>query len=99
MTTKILFEICSDYFNNQTEIEERKIGNLKILPKKGDLSKPNNGRGINLLHVVSKVVSIVTTSGLQHALEKFGTPLQFGSCLLKDLFLYVLYYKCVKNMT
>ena len=28
-----MFEICSDYFNNQTEIDEWKIGNLKILQK------------------------------------------------------------------
>ena len=68
------------FLNNQTEIDKWKIGNLKILPKKGDLFNPNNWRGINLLDVVSKVVSIVITSRLQSALEKFGTPLQFGSC-------------------
>ena len=39
---KILFEICSDFFNNEIEIEEWKIGNLNILPKKGHLSNPNN---------------------------------------------------------
>ena len=31
--------------------------------------------------MVSKVVSIVITSRLQSTLEKFGTPLQLGSCL------------------
>ena len=77
---KVLFDICSDYFDNHTEIDEWKIGSLKILPKKGDLSNPNNWREINLQDVISKVVSIVITSRLQSTLEKFGTPLQFGSC-------------------
>ena len=48
--------------------------------KKIDLSNPNNKRGINLLDVVSKVVSIVIISCLQYFLEKFDTPLQFRSC-------------------
>ena len=39
---KVLFEICSDYFDNYTEIDEWKISNLKILPKKEIyLPKPN----------------------------------------------------------
>ena len=74
-----MFEICSDYFNNQTKIDEWKIGNVKIF-QKIDLSNPNNKRGINLLDVVSKVVSIVIISRLQYSLEKFDTPLQFRSC-------------------
>ena len=50
---RILFQICSNYFNDDDlDIEEWKIGNLKILPNKGDLSSPNNWRGINLLDMV-----------------------------------------------
>ena len=45
----VLFGICYDFFDGNVEIEERQIGNLKILPKKGDTSNPNNWRGINLL--------------------------------------------------
>ena len=49
--------------------------------KKRDLSNPNNWRGINLLDVVSKVISIVITNRLQLVLTKIGTPVQFGSTL------------------
>ena len=49
--------------------------------KKGDLSNPNNWRGINLLDVVSKVISLVVTNRLQIVLKKIGTPMQLGSTL------------------
>ena len=75
----VLFEICYDFFDGNVEIEEWQIGNLKILPKKGDTSNPNNWRGINLLDVVSKLMSIILNTRLQIALEKYGTPLQFGA--------------------
>ena len=58
---RVLFKICYKYFNDELDIEEWKIGNLKILPKKGDLSNSNNWRGINLLDVVSNLMSIVLT--------------------------------------
>ena len=38
------------------EYPEWRIASIKALPKKGDLSDPNNWRGIVLLDVVSKVV-------------------------------------------
>ena len=55
------------------------IENLKILPKKGDLSNPNNWREINFLDVVSKLMSILLTILLQIVLGKLGTPIQFGA--------------------
>ena len=55
------------------------MGSLKILLKKGDLTNPNNWRGINLLDISSKVVSLVVTVRLQKALERYGIPNQFGS--------------------
>ena len=61
-----LFKIYYDYFENDQEIEECQFTCLKILPKKGNLLDPNNWRGINLLDVVSKVISLVITSRLQH---------------------------------
>ena len=36
----VLFQICSDFLNGNVEIEDWQIGNLKILPKKGDTSNP-----------------------------------------------------------
>ena len=38
--------------------EEWKSAPLKVLPKKGDLSDPNNWRAIALMDVTSKIVSI-----------------------------------------
>ena len=37
---------------------------LKLLPKKGDLSNPNNWRGISLLDIVSKIISSIIASRL-----------------------------------
>ena len=73
----ILFQICSDFLDNDVEIEDWKVGNLKILPKKGDSSNPNNWRGINLLDVVSKLMSIIINTRNQEALKKYGTSLRF----------------------
>ena len=53
---------------------------LKIIfPKKDKLSDTNNWRGINLLDVVSKVISLVISSRLQHTLKTEDTPIQFGT--------------------
>ena len=67
-----LFQICYDYFENDQEIEEWQKGCLKILQKKGNLSDPNNWRGINLLDVVSKVISLVITSRYPHPIWCFS---------------------------
>ena len=45
---------------------------------KGDSSNPNNWRSINLLDVVSKLMSIIINTRIQEALKKYGTSLQFG---------------------
>ena len=59
-------------------VSECQTGNLKILPRKGDLSNTNDWRGINLLDVTSKVISIVITCRFQSALNIDGIPFQFG---------------------
>ena len=56
---KTLFHIYYKYFNNELDIEEWQQGNVT---KKSDLSYTNNWRGINLLDVTSKVISIVISS-------------------------------------
>ena len=53
----------------------------KNTSKKGNISNPNNWCGINLLDVVSKVISIIITNRLQLVLKKIGTPMPFGSTL------------------
>ena len=77
--TKILFDIGYKFFNDEISIQDWQIGNLKILPKEGDLSSTNNWRGINLLDITSKVIYIVITSRIQSALRIDGIPFQFGS--------------------
>ena len=47
--------------------------------KKGNLTNPNNWRGIRLSDVTSKVISIEITSRLQSALNIEGVPTQFRS--------------------
>ena len=74
-----LFDICADYFNNDLSTDDWEIGCSKILPKRGNLSDPNNWREINLLDVVSKIMSLVITFRLQHTLKIEGTPAQFGA--------------------
>ena len=75
----ILFEICSKHFEGDCDILEWQVGTLTILPKKRDLINPNNLRGINLLNVVSKTISIVIISRLQTLLLIQGMPTQFRS--------------------
>ena len=48
-----------------TNFEERKLFNLKILPKKGDLSDPNNRRPIMLLDVLRKVTGFLSRNGCE----------------------------------
>ena len=58
----LLFQICSDCFDSDVEIENWQVENLKILPKKGDASNPKNWRGIDLLEIISKLMSIIINS-------------------------------------
>ena len=39
---EVLFEICSDYFENDSTIEELQLCSLKIISEKGDLSNPKS---------------------------------------------------------
>ena len=43
------------------------------------MSNPINLRGINLLDVVSKLMSILLTIRLQIILKNIGTPIKFGA--------------------
>ena len=70
--TLILFRLCADYFDNKVDIKEWDMESFNVLPKKEDLTNPNNWRGINLLDISSKVVSIVVTVRLQKVLERYG---------------------------
>ena len=73
------FEIIWDYFNDDIDIPEWHWGNLRALPKSGDLTSPHKWRGINLLDTACKIMSSIVTKRLQCALTHSGYPHQFGS--------------------
>ena len=50
--------------NSKFNYEEQKIATVTPLPKKGNLTDPNNWYGIALLDVVSKIISIFLNSRL-----------------------------------
>ncbi len=52
---------------------------LRCLPKKGDLTLPNNWRGICLQDMVTRVLSSIITRRLHKVLRLHGTATQFGS--------------------
>ena len=75
----IIFKhIIIDFWENELPPELWEIGLLKILPKKGDLSKPGNYRGIMLLEVVYKVVAKIIHSRLQPIVESLDHEAQCG---------------------
>ena len=76
---KLLFSILKAYFEDKIDIPEWHWGNLRILPKSGDLSSLHKWRGINLLDTASKIMSIIVTKRLQKELNREGYDLQFGS--------------------
>jgi hypothetical protein len=60
------------------QYEEWLVARLKLLPKKGDLSKCNNWRGICLLDIASKVMSSVIVARMSLIQEHEGLEEQTG---------------------
>ena len=75
----VLYEYIKTYIETDEDFDEWKVSHLVPLPKKGDLSNPNNWRGINLLDVTSKLVSIIVNKRLQKMLKIRGITHQFGA--------------------
>ena len=74
----ILKSILIDFWENELPPQQWEVGLLKILPKKGDLTKPGNYRGIMLLEIVYKVVAKLTHSRLQPIVESLDHEAQCG---------------------
>ena len=51
--------VILQFWDSGTVPKERNIGPLIILSKKGDLSLPNNYRGVILLEVAHKIIAII----------------------------------------
>ena len=60
------------------------MSKLKILPKKGDLSDPNNWRPIMLLDVLQKIMSSLIAQRLQDLLKVVGIEEQYGFLINRD---------------
>ena len=71
--------IVVDFWLNERPPEEWEIGGmLKILAKKGDLSKPGNYRGIMMLEVAYKIIAILLHERLQPIAEGLDQEPQCG---------------------
>jgi len=74
----VLKSIIHDFWENELPPEQWETGLLKILPKKGDLSKPGNYRGIMMLEIVYKTVAKIVHSRLQPIVESLDHESQCG---------------------
>ena len=76
---KLLTFLNEWLMNEDVTYLEWLIASLKVLPKKGDLKNPNNWRGIILLDINSKIISIFINIKLQKLLKTRGIAHQFGA--------------------
>ena len=72
------YGIIIDFWTHTNDPEEFHTAKLCILPKKGDLKLPKNYRGICLLDVASKVVSLIIAERCQSVLKLYGMDEQNG---------------------
>ena len=73
-----LYRIISDVWINEPCPSQWDIGRLVILPKKGDLSKPGNYRGIMLLEIAYKIIAIIIHKRLQPLIDRLDHENQCG---------------------
>jgi len=74
----ILKSIILEFWENELPPEQWETGLLKTLPKKGDLSKPGNYRGIMMLEIVYKTVAKIVHFRLQPILESLDHESECG---------------------
>ena len=72
------YGIIIDFWMFTNDPDEFHTAKLCILPKKGDLKLPKNYRGICLLDVASKVVSLIIAERCQSVLKLHGIDEQNG---------------------
>ena len=77
-TFQILKSLIHDFWRSETSPQQWLKGLLKILPKKGDLSLPDNHRGIMLLEAAYKIVTILLLNRLRPIAEKLDHEQQCG---------------------
>ena len=77
-TFSLLRQVILDFWETERPHVEWDTGLLKVLPKKGDLSKPGNYRGIMLLEVAYKIIAINLHARLQPIEEGLDHESQCG---------------------
>ena len=77
-TFTLLTNVVSELWNAEKPPTEWDVGLLKILPKRGDLSKPGNYRGIMLLEVSYKIVATIIHERLQPIVSAIDHESQCG---------------------
>ena len=78
ITFDLLTTVITELWNTESPPAEWDVGLLKILPKKGDLSKPGNYRGIMLLEVSYKIIAIIIHGRLQPIVDSIDHEPQCG---------------------
>ena len=75
---KVLLDILCQFWESGAVSEEWIKAKLCLLPKKGDLSDPNNWRGIMLLDCFAKWLGSILGNRLKAVFEKIGMESQNG---------------------
>ena len=78
ITFDLLKTVITELLNTESPTAEWDVGLLKILPKKGDLSKPGNYRGIMLFEVSYKIIAIIIHGRLQPIVASIDHEPQCG---------------------
>ena len=78
ITFDLLKTVIAELSNTESPTAEWDVGLLKILPKKGDLSKPGNYRGIMLFEVSYKIIAIIIHGRLQPIVASIDHEPQCG---------------------
>jgi hypothetical protein len=73
-----LLKLCTSCFEKNELPQNFLTANIKLIPKKGDLSKIKNWRPISLLNCFYKIISRVITSRLRKYMDKLTPICQKG---------------------
>ncbi|KAL7527574.1 hypothetical protein ACHAXR_002020, partial [Thalassiosira sp. AJA248-18] len=73
-----VFGYIQDFWEGDADYESWHRSQCVPVPKSGDLSNPNKWRGVMLMDVCSKILSIIMNERAFKILEVHGTKFQFG---------------------
>ena len=74
-----VYHWVKEFWDGKLDFESWHRGVLVPVPKAGkDKTDPNNWRGVNLMDVISKILSKILNRRLFKILDKHGTKFQFG---------------------